>query len=134
MLRDDEWVANKPVVEVDHLPCAKRMLGHPLDHVLAAGPFLELVWLFKLRLKDADVLPAVIWRILEYWLAVFVLEVDLVASFEVDVGTKDKLVRVIVNMLLDSRIRKVVRISNILGDVADMTEAGDLIRNVVVIL
>ena len=134
VLWDDKWIADQPVVEVDHLPGAKSVLGHPLNHVFASGPFLELSWLLHLRLENPDMLPAVVGRILEHCLAILVLQMDFVASLKIDVRPKHELVGVIMNMLLDSLSGKVIWVSDVLRNVADMTEASNLVRNVIIIL
>jgi len=132
--RDDEWVANKPVIEINELPGAKIVLCNPFSQTFAARPLLEMLWRLHETLENADVLPSVIVIVLKLLLAVFVLQMQLIASLKRYVGAVNNSMAFFVDLFIPYWVRKVSWFRQVLGNIGNKAEVLDVIVNVVVFI
>lgn len=78
-------------------------------------------------------LPSVVRWVLKQVSTLSISQVEPVSSFEIDVGSKYKVVGIVVDVLFNVAISKVVGVSNILWNVGYMPETFNFISNIVVI-
>ena len=79
-------------------------------------------------------LPCVVARVVELAASILVLQVQLVAGFECNVGTICHFMGFTVDLFVQVRIREVLLLSDVLRDVADETEIFNVVLDEVIVL